>query len=89
MKNSLNNFLQPNKIIPSKYFKKIPENWLELEISGLKNYLVDNGTFQLIDEDDNDISIPEFAKNYSKDLNLTKYFVDREFSNNYNENKEE
>jgi hypothetical protein len=38
---SLNNFLQPNKIIPSKYFKKIPENWLEPEISTIKNYLVE------------------------------------------------
>jgi hypothetical protein len=85
---ALNNFLQPNKIIPSKYFKKIPENWLELEISELKNYLVDKSKFQLIDENDDEISVPEFVKNYSKHLNLTKYFVEPEFSNNHNEIKE-
>ncbi|MGH9972988.1 MAG: hypothetical protein ACRD93_03720, partial [Nitrososphaeraceae archaeon] len=85
---SLNNFLQPNKIIPSKYFKKIPENWLELEISTLKNYLVDSDKFQLIDENDNEISIPEFIKNYTKHLNLNKYFAEPEFSSNYNEIKE-
>jgi integrase len=82
---SVNNFLQPNKITPSKYFKKIPENWLELEISDLKNYLVENDKFQVIDENDDEISIPEFVKNYSKELNLTKFFVDPEFSNNYSE----
>jgi integrase len=82
---SVNNFLQPNKITPSKYFKKIPENWLELEISDLKNYLVENDKFQVIDENDDEISIPEFVKNYSKQLNLTKFFVDPEFSNNYSE----
>jgi len=85
----LTNFLQHSKIIPSKYFKKIPEDWLEVEISTLKNMLVrndSNSTFQLIDENDDEITISEFVKNYSKHLNLTNYFAEPNFSNNYNDN---
>ena len=87
----IRNFLEHNRIIPSKYFKKIPENWLELEILALKKCLVElegnggNGTFQIIDENDNEISIPEFVKNYSKESNLTKYFGEPNSSNIYDE----
>jgi hypothetical protein len=87
----LTNFLQHSKIIPSKYFKKIPKDWLEVAISTLKNSLVgkdNNDTFQLIDEHDEETSIPEFVKNYSKGVNLSNYFVEPNFSNNYNDNTE-
>jgi hypothetical protein len=81
----VSNFLEHSKIIPSKYFNKVSKNWLELEISTLKNYLVENDPFQVIDENDNDISISEFVKNYSKHTNLTKYFAKPNFSINYDE----
>jgi hypothetical protein len=81
---AISNFLEHNKIIPSKYLIKIHKNWLEVEISALKRYLVDNDTFQIIDENDNEISILRFVKNYSKEGNLTNYFVKPNSSNNYN-----
>jgi hypothetical protein len=87
----ITNFFQFNKIMPSKYFKEISENWLEVEISTLKNSLVqldNNATFQFIDENDDEITIEEFAKNYSKQDNLTNYFVMPDFLNNYNDNTE-
>jgi len=85
------NFLQHSKIIPSKYFKKIPTDWLEVEISTLKNMLVGNGnntTFQLIDENDNEMGIPEFVKKYELEVNLSNYFAETNFSNNYDDNTE-
>jgi hypothetical protein len=87
-KGPVSNFLEHSKIIPSKYFKKIPENWLELEILTLKKHLVENDTVQVIDENDDEISISEFVKNYSKQVNLTKYFAKPNFSTNYNDNTE-
>ena len=47
-----------------------------------------NGTFQLIDENDDEISIQEFVKNYELEVNLTNYFAETDFSNNYNDNTE-
>jgi hypothetical protein len=85
----ITNFLQFNKIIPSKYFKKIEKDWLEVEISTLKNSLVEldsNAPFQFYDENDKEITIEQFVKNYSKQGNLTNYFVMPDFSNNYNDN---
>jgi hypothetical protein len=87
-KGPVSNFLEHSKITPSKYFKKIPENWLELEILTLKKHLVENDTVQVIDENDDEISISEFVKNYSKQVNLTKYFAKPNFSTNYNDNTE-
>jgi hypothetical protein len=50
--------------------------------------LDNNATFQFIDENDDEITIEEFAKNYSKQDNLTNYFVMPDFLNNYNDNTE-
>ncbi|HEY9398444.1 MAG TPA: hypothetical protein VIP29_00955 [Nitrososphaeraceae archaeon] len=43
------------------------------------------GTFQVIDENENEISIPEFVKNYSKGLDHIKYFAKVESSIIYDE----
>lgn len=65
-------FLQHSMLIPSKSFKKIPENWLELATSALK--MSGNGNdivIQIMDKDDDEISIDEFIANYqNKDMNL-------------------
>ena len=42
-------------------------------------------TFQIIDENDDEITISEFLTNYSKGLNLTNYFAEPNFSNNYDD----
>jgi hypothetical protein len=68
--NDSRSFLQHSRLIPSKHFKKIPKNWLELQISALKMSGNDNDVFRIMDKDDNDISIDEFIADYQKDMNL-------------------
>jgi hypothetical protein len=63
-------FLQHSRLIPSKDFKKIPENWLELQISALKMSGNVKEVLRIMDKDDNDISIDEFIADYQKDMNL-------------------
>ena len=84
----LRNFLQHNKIKVSEFCKKIPENWLELQILRLQKYNIgakDKGTFQLIDENDDETSIPEFVKNYELSFKLASYFSEPKYSSFYNE----
>lgn len=101
--------LQHDRIIPSKYYKKTPENWLELEISTINSYRMDQDNeghnFQLIDKDDDEISVADFIKKYEEHVKLNQYFVEEkkgayylqpirytfqaEYSNNYNNNSKD
>ena len=42
-----------------------------------------------MDENDNEISIPEFVKNYSIQVDLTNYFSEPNLSTNHNKINEE
>jgi hypothetical protein len=76
------NFLQHSPIIPSKNFKEIPENWLELAISFLeknRNQL----DFQLIDSEGDEMSILKFVKSYPQKASLFLYFQKAKSCNYY------
>jgi hypothetical protein len=73
--------LQHNRIILPKNFNEIPENWLKLEILTLLKYGNCQGTFQLIDKNDDGTCICQFVRNYEKDASLIPFFVKPKYSN--------
>jgi hypothetical protein len=83
--NDSRNFLQYSPIIPSRNFKEIPENWLKLAISFLQNNRNELDDFQLIDENEDEMSIWKFVENYEKEGSLILYFKKPKSCNYYSE----
>ena len=83
----MDNFLQFSKIIPPKNCKEIPDNWLKLEILNLWKYPIPLAKFQLLDNNEKEVCICQFIKEYEKEKKpkLNGYFVNLE---NYNSHKE-
>jgi hypothetical protein len=80
------NNLQFLRLILSKKFNNIEENWLEMEILKLLKYGIGKtNIFKLLDENDKEICICQFVKEYNISGNLSRYFQNDENYNNSGE----
>jgi hypothetical protein len=73
------NNLQYFRLLPSNNSNKIADNWLEIEIIDLIKYGIGRtNIFKLLDEDNNEICICQFIKNYHMSGSLIRYFQSSE-----------
>jgi hypothetical protein len=79
----MDNILQHPRVILPKECRNIPNNWLELEIFDLLKYPVKLDKFELYDEQNEQICICKFVKDYEKKFRLDGYFVKPLFRNYY------
>ncbi|MGA8915128.1 MAG: hypothetical protein WB474_03970, partial [Nitrososphaeraceae archaeon] len=74
----VDDFLQCSRIILPKYYSKVPDNWLKLEILSLLKYPIRLDKFQLIDQDNKETCICQFVESYEKKLKLSGFFTNSE-----------
>ncbi len=77
----MDNFLQYSKIIPSKNFHGIPEEWLKNEVLKLWKYPIKLSKFQLLDSTGNETCICRFTDQYEKDSRLNGFFISSNMNN--------
>jgi hypothetical protein len=77
----MDNILEHPKLLPHRNCRKIPENWLELEIFNLLGYPVKLDKFELYDENNERLCICEFIKRYENNTKFTGYFSKPIFCN--------
>jgi hypothetical protein len=79
------NSMQHSKLILSKNFTNIPENWLKLEILDLIKYRIDPPRFLILDENNNELCICKFVEEYEKHATLIRYFSKPKFKEYHSE----
>lgn len=73
--NRMDNILQHPKLLLPKECTNIPDNWLEFEIFDLLKYPFKLDKFELYNENNDEVCICKFVKNYEKKSRLNGYFA--------------